>query len=444
MAGVAGRFERRSGTRRWATGWIRATLLGVALCLGAQEAVAQMVPAAQRVRVYLDCRACDFDFIRSEITWVDWVRDRADADVHALVTTEGTGAGGRRYTMNFIGLRGFAARTDTLLYTSAQTDTDDLRRRGVARTLKLGLVPYVGSTPIGAELDIVYRPAPRAATAPLRPVGDRWNFWVFRAGMNGNMGGESTRSNYSVNGSFSANRTTEDWKINARTNGRRDERTFVLSDGSELASRSHSYGVNGLLVRSLGPHLSAGMEASVSASTFSNTGFAVRAAPAIEYNIFPYTQATRRQFSFLYTVGVSALEYEEETIYQVTSETLYGQNLSASYAVQQPWGNVGVSLTGSHFLHDFNQHRLEFDAGTNLRVIRGLSLNLNGNYSRIQDQRSIPRRNLSDEEVLLSRRAQQTNYRYRASLGLSYSFGSIFNNVVNPRLASGAGSIDGS
>jgi hypothetical protein len=415
----------------------------VLLAVGAGAAHAQSGAEPAKPRVFLDCRACDFDYLRREITWVDYVRDRVDADIHVLVTTESTGAGGRRYTMNFIGGRSFTGQTDTLSFTSPQTDTDDLRRRGVARTLKLGLIRYA-SGEIADALEVVYSPPVRAAGATAPMQRDRWNHWVFRAQLNGNMGGESTRANRSINGSFTANRTTEVWKITARTNGRYDGRSFTLSDGSELSSRSHSYGANGLLVRSVGGHMAVGLETSVSASTFSNTAFAIRFAPAVEYNLFPYAESTRRQFSFLYTVGVSALDYEEETIYQVNSETLYGHNLSASYAVQQPWGSAGASLTGSHLLHDLAQHRLEFDAGTSVRVIRGLSVNLNGNYSRIQDQRAIPRRNLSDEEVLLSRRAQQTSYRYRMSFGVSYSFGSIFNNVVNPRLSSGAGSIDGS
>ncbi|MBA2671194.1 MAG: hypothetical protein H0U67_12545, partial [Gemmatimonadetes bacterium] len=45
------------------------------------------------LRIFLDCNGpgCDFDFFRTEITFVDYVRDRADADVHVLVTTQGTG-----------------------------------------------------------------------------------------------------------------------------------------------------------------------------------------------------------------------------------------------------------------------------------------------------------------------------------------------------------------
>jgi len=37
------------------------------------------------------------------------------------------------------------------------------------------------------------------------------------------------------------------------------------------------------------------------------------------------------------------------------------------------------------------------------------------------------------EEILLRRRELETSYYYYFSIGLSYTFGSIYNNVVNPR-----------
>src|ERR1041385_8095423 len=37
----------------------------------------------ETLNVFLDCSFfCDFDYIRTEIPFVNWVRDRTDADVH--------------------------------------------------------------------------------------------------------------------------------------------------------------------------------------------------------------------------------------------------------------------------------------------------------------------------------------------------------------------------
>ena len=100
------------------------------------------VPQPQTLSVYLDCQNvfCDFDYFRTELGSVNWVRDRAVADVHMLVTTQQTGAGGGEYTVTFIGLRQFAGLTDTLKYVSPPSATDDDRRKGQAGLFKLGLV----------------------------------------------------------------------------------------------------------------------------------------------------------------------------------------------------------------------------------------------------------------------------------------------------------------
>jgi len=47
---------------------------------------------------------------------------------------------------------------------------------------------------------------------------------------------------------------------------------------------------------------------------------------------------------------------------------------------------------------------------------------------------SIPAGGITDEEQLLNLREQLTSYSYEMRFGLQFSFGSIFNNVVNPRL----------
>ena len=59
-------------------------------------------PPLIRLRVFLDCHVCDFDFMRTEINFVDYVRDRQDAQVHILVTNQPTGGGGTEYTLHFV------------------------------------------------------------------------------------------------------------------------------------------------------------------------------------------------------------------------------------------------------------------------------------------------------------------------------------------------------
>ena len=58
---------------------------------------------------------------------------------------------------------------------------------------------------------------------------------------------------------------------------------------------------------------------------------------------------------------------------------------------------------------------------------------LNGFVARVKDQINLPAGDLTPAEILVSQRQLGTNYEYHTSIGLAYTFGSLFNNVVNPR-----------
>ena len=60
-------------------------------------------------------------------------------------------------------------------------------------------------------------------------------------------------------------------------------------------------------------------------------------------------------------------------------------------------------------------------------------VNAFGEFSRTRDQIYLPRGQASTEEILLRQRQLATGYQYFVNFGVSYSFGSIFNNIVNPR-----------
>lgn len=55
------------------------------------------------------------------------------------------------------------------------------------------------------------------------------------------------------------------------------------------------------------------------------------------------------------------------------------------------------------------------------------------NAFRNHDQLNLPKGDASLDEILLRRRELATDYDYHISIGLSYTFGSVYSNVVNPR-----------
>ncbi|MCZ6856585.1 MAG: hypothetical protein O7F70_01165 [Gemmatimonadetes bacterium] len=414
----------------------------VSLCvaLGAftTPSAAQDTPTTQNgtLRVFLDCFFCrrNLNHFRREIAFVNYVRDRQDADVHILGTRQGAGAG-IEYTFAFIGLQEFAGREDTLRYTASSTNTADETRDAQTRMLALGLVPFVANSPVAQRLRILYSPPQgEQRTGVVGGEQDPWNSWVFRISANGGASGESQRRGYSARGAFSADRITEEWKIELEANGSVSRTESDLSDDSTFVDSRRSYELEGRIVRSLGiEHWATGLEAEATSSTFSNQDFRGRVAGGIEYSVFPFSESTRRQLTLLYSIGVSRFNYEEITIFGRTEETRADQRLNVAYTVRQPWGSANTSLTASNFLHDFSLHRVRISGRLDFRIVRGLSLNASGSFSRIKDQISLPGAGIPPEEILLRRRALGTAFEYRASFGLSYRWGSIFNNVVNPR-----------
>ena len=399
------------------------------------------------VRVFLDCpnSFCDFDYYRTEITFVNWVRDRQFAQVHVLVTSQETG-GGREYTLGFIGLERFAGTEDTLHYVSHTGDTQDDVRKGLGQVLRVGLVRFAARTPVAPRLEISYS-APAGAAAQVR---DPWNYWVFNARVNTNFYGEHSYKNNYMSGGLSASRITAAWKIDLSTNASYQQSDFLVpvydSTGTlirEDLSRNitRSYGGEMLVVRSMGPHWSAGLRASAFSSTYSNQDLTLKAGPAVEFNVFPYSQSTRKLLTLQYALSVASFNYRDTTIFNRLSETLASQSLTVSLDVKQPWGSAGLSLEGSHYLNDFKKNHLQLFGNGNFRLYKGLSFDFFSFVSLIHDQLSIQKGGATAQEVLLRRRQLETSYSYQGFVGLRYTFGSKFANVVNPRFGSGGGFI---
>jgi hypothetical protein len=398
------------------------------------------------VRVFLDCpdTFCDFDYYRTEITFVNWMRERTYAQVHVLVTTQSTG-GGREYTMAFIGLERFAGTADTLRWTSQTSNTEDEIRRGISQTLRLGLVRFAARTPIAQNLAISYS-APTSSSAQVR---DPWNYWVFRASMSANLNGEKSFKAQYWYGSLSADRITDKWKIRFSLSQNYNQSDFIIpvldSTGAQIGEETvrnitRGNDANALVVRSLGAHWSFGTRALASSSTYLNQDLALRFAPAIEYNVIPYSQSTRRLLTFRYEVGLTAYRYTDTTIFNRVREVRFSQSLNASLSIKQPWGSAGIALEGSNDLQDFGKNRLTMFGNGDFRIYKGLSASLFGSIGLIHDQLSIPKAGASEQEVLLRRRQLSTSYQYFGYFSLRYTFGSKFANIVNPRFEGGGGS----
>jgi hypothetical protein len=104
-----------------------------------------------------------------------------------------------------------------------------------------------------------------------------------------------------------------------------------------------------------------------------------------------------------------------------------------SLGFRQPWGNANFGASAQTLLNDFDKNSVEVGGRLSFRITRGLEWNISGDYERVRDQLYISAEGVSDEEVLIRLRELQTDYEFSLRTGLSFTFGSIYNNIVNNR-----------
>ncbi len=373
------------------------------------------------------------DYIRKEIPYVNYVRDIKDAGVYILNTSQRTGSGGYEYTYFLVGQLENSGMRDTLTFVTSPNETQDEIRIKEVRTIKMGLMRYVAKTPLSKYMTITFG-EPLSETVS----SDKWNSWVYRASFNGWFDGQQSYKSTNLNGNISASRVTADWKINFSGRYNYGIEKFNIDDET-ITSNNNSKSLNGLVVKSISDHWSYGGSVYLGSSSYSNDSFSGSFLPGIEYDLFPYSQSTRKQLRLLYSAGYKFANYNDTTIYNLTKEGHFMQSLNAAYAVVQKWGSINLSLNYSNYLHDWSKNNLSLNGYLDLRISKGLSVNFGGGASLIHDQLGLVKGGATTEEVLLRRKELATQFQYFTSFGFTYTFGSIYNNVVNPRFGNSGG-----
>ena len=385
------------------------------------------------LKFFLDCRSCDMNYTRQEVPFVNYVRDTREAEVYLLVTSQGAGSGGTQYTFQFLGQGKFKGMADTLIYTSNPDETWAIIREKKTHMIKLGLMRYVARTPLFDEIDIKNNGEIKQHEAE-----DKWNNWVFQLQTNPRYNAEATYNRVSLYNSIEITKVTPDLKFEVEIDQFTNNQTFI-EDEAVTEYKVNSRSIDNLIVFSLGNHWSAGLNTDLGSSTSNNYNLNAVILPTIEYDIFPYSEATHRQFRIQYSIGYQYCNYIDTTIYYKITENLFRHGVRAAYQIQKKWGNINFSVSASNYLNDFSKNRVDFWGFTRLRIIKGLSLSVNAGVSYINNQLNLAIGDLSEAERLLRLKQQGTNFYLQGGVGLSYTFGSIYNNVVNPRFGNSGG-----
>ncbi|MBN2774404.1 MAG: hypothetical protein JXR31_09170 [Prolixibacteraceae bacterium] len=383
-------------------------------------------------KVYIEGIRLDFDYLRRNMQFVDFVNEPAVADVHIIITQRVNGGGGMVYSMMYNNRTFENLSNYTLTTTSASSDTQDERRKIIADALKMGLMPYVNESEVASKMSIRYT---GREDVPKANIEDPWKHWTFRSDLNGSLNLEESRksSNYRIN--LRADKVTEDWKI--RNYGQMSVYTSkvknITEDTTYITERI-SNNLSTSVVNSLTERWSVGAFLSYSNSNYTNIVYSVSLKPAVEYNIFPWDISDRKVFTIAYYIGPEWKKYYEETIYDKLQERLWEHSIRLDLQLVQTWGEIQAGLNASNYLHDFTKNRVTLDTELSIRIIRGFSVNFDLRVENIHDQIYLAKGEVSLEDILLNKVQLPSTFGVNAGVGVRIQFGSIYNNIVNNRL----------
>lgn len=405
------------------------------LCLSPLLCFAQVKTPGSTIKVFLDCQGwglCDFDYVRTEIKFVDFVRDRFVADVHVLINAQRSSSGGRQATLNFIGQKNFAAINDTLSYFNDPTATDDEIRKRLVHYLNLGLIPFAAKTDIVDRLSIKFDEA-GGQPATTQPEQDPWNYWIFQLGAHGSFNGQKNYKSSFYYLNVSADRETENWKINFDASINNDVQTVIDNNDVESRFQQRNYNSSLEVARSISEHWSYGLSSSYTNSLFSNIRTGLQFLPKVEYSFFPYSKFNTQRVVLQYRIGPIWNEYYDTTVFFKTQEWQLRQNLNLIGSFTKPWGSINAGIFYANYFDDFSKNNLSVNGAVSWRVLKGLNFAVWGNYGIIHDQINLRKGNISRDDLLVKNKELKTTFRYNLGVGFSYRFGSVMNSIVNPR-----------
>ena len=384
--------------------------------------------------VFVDCQAndCFEQYLKQEVTYLDYVFDRQAADVHILVTDQNASAGSREVQCVFIYKEELGIASDTIIYYREANISDLDRQKQFVSTVKRGVLPLLIQSDLVDKITYDVD-APRDSIGSDSIIKDPWNYWSFEVGLSLNVSGESSFMQQGFFTNIAASRIRKESKTNIWTWYNYEESQFTLSDGEVVESFNRRLGAFGRHVWSINDHWSYGFVGFAGSSTFGNVDVELMGRAAVEYNIYPYSDNSTRRFTVRYSNGVAHNNYTEITIFDRLEETRWQHGVDVEFSQNQEWGTLSFDIEFDQFLYNPSLYSLSLNPNIELNVVKGLSLEFGGFISFVSDRINIAKGEISDQDIILQNRQLDTNFTYFSFFGFNYRFGSQNNNIVNPR-----------
>ncbi|MGB3005907.1 MAG: hypothetical protein WBC06_05345 [Chitinophagaceae bacterium] len=400
---------------------------------------------SSEIRININCKTnCDFQYLKTEITYVDFVPDRFLANVFIQITSQQTGSGGEEIKLFFAGQENFKDKDDTLEFIRSSVATEDEYRKELTRYLKLGLTSYIAKTSIASKINITAEV--KNGETPLNDIRnkkDAWNSWVFNLGSSGSLNKDDYSKQYRYTFRIDANKVTDKFKISSGINYSKNRREIKLDDYDNVFINDN-YGVYFNPVISLTDHWSYGFYSAYIHSTFSNYETQFLFQPALEYSIFPYKEAVKKSIKLFYQIGPSWNKYIDSSYYNNTRDRTFQHSLSLYANFVQKWGSLNGWASWNSYLNSFDLlgqkvkgkdvNNISVGGYLDFRIVKGLSLYISS-YADFTKGifPNIRKADFNSDDILANVRQYPTTNTINTAVGINYRFGSIYNNVVNPR-----------
>lgn len=394
----------------------------------------------KKLGVFIDCNTrCDMNYMRSEVTLVNFLLDQLAADIHILINQQNTGGGGKIIQIIFYGQHEFKNQIDTMRLRIPPNATEFERREEMIRGIKAGLVPFILKTSYGNYLNVGFNKVSEETLSPKTARPDWWNYWVFRLGTEGTFNVDQIYTSLRASGYINANRITDKFKIEFGANANYNNYKYTFDEDGVITKYNilnRNYHFEHSIVASIRSHWGIGYQTALSQNTFSNNKNRLFGKVALEYSIFPYKDVNTRFFTLSYGLDVRDNQYYDTTIYFKTKETLFGQSLQANLSFNQKWGTFSSRISFRNYFVNPKLNNLSASLNWNMRITGGLSFYVYAHGARVRDQVYLAKGEASEQDVLTRSRQLASEYNFDSGIGIDFRFGSKLNNFVNPRLRS--------
>ncbi|MEL6945494.1 MAG: hypothetical protein AAFO82_22805, partial [Bacteroidota bacterium] len=376
---------------------------------------------------------CNESQLKQELDSLKFAPDAYRSNLQLLLHRQGLATGAKQYNLEIIGREQWEDEKVSFQFNSKPAMTNFEETELIIEKLKIGLAPFLAKTPLVDGMNLKVEKPKQEEGQQVVPYESFWKNWIYELRSSMNWSSEAIRSNFRFRTNMDIDNVTPEWRVRIRPNYSFQRQSVETSEGRAVSERESKY-FSGSVVRSISDHWSVGFFNSYFSSDYNNIDLDIWVAPALEYNIFSYDDVPMKEFTVAYRIGYLSRSYLEETIYDLMEEQRYRHMLNVDLRMRRPWGNVFAGISSSNYLHDWTKNRVALNGRFSVRVYKGLSINFGGNYEIINDQISLPKGEVSLEDLLLAQRQAATDFEAGMNFGVNYTFGALYNNIVNTRL----------